>query len=114
VVQVAAKLDRSPDVPASMISRIIDELRPEQIWLYGSRARGEAHADSDWDFLAVFPDNASELDLDTASVWRRLHDLRLQRVEVLTITRGEFDEWKHSLGTLAEIVASTGVLVHGG
>ncbi|HMG23896.1 MAG TPA: hypothetical protein VK607_21325, partial [Kofleriaceae bacterium] len=67
----------------------------------------------DWDFLAVLPDDAPEHDLDTPSVWRRLRDLRLQRVEVLTITRSEFDEWKGSLGTLAEIVASTGFVVYG-
>ncbi|HYU82926.1 MAG TPA: hypothetical protein VFA31_09330 [Candidatus Polarisedimenticolia bacterium] len=47
-------------------------------------------------------------------MWSRLRDLRLQRVEVFTMTRGEFDEWKCSLGTLAEIVASTGVVVYAG
>jgi hypothetical protein len=30
------------------------------------------------------------------------------------MTRDEFETWKHSLGTLAEIVASTGIVVHGG
>lgn len=64
--------------------------------------------------MAVLPDNAPEHDLETASVWKRLRDLRLQRVELFTMTRREFDEWKGSLGTLAEIVASTGLLVHGG
>jgi len=96
-----------------MIARIVEVLHPEQLWLFGSRARGEAHGDSDWDFMAVLPDNAPEQDLEIASVWKRLRDLRVQRVELFTITRGEFDEWKSSLGTLAEIVASTGVLVHG-
>jgi hypothetical protein len=48
------------------------------------------------------------------SVWKRLRDLRLQRVEVFPMTRSEFVEWSRSLGTLAEIVASTGVVVHGG
>jgi hypothetical protein len=38
----------------------------------------------------------------------------LQRVELFTMSRSEFEAWKGSLGTLAEIVASTGVLVHGG
>jgi hypothetical protein len=52
-------------------------------------------------------------DLDLASVWQRLRDLRLRRVEVFTMTRSEFDEWKRSPGTLAEIVASTGVVVYG-
>jgi hypothetical protein len=33
-----------------------------------------------------------------------------ERVEVFTMTRGEFDERKRSSGTLAEIVASTGVV----
>jgi predicted nucleotidyltransferase len=96
-----------------MIARIVDVLQPDQLWLFGSRVRGEARADSDWDFMAVLPDNAPEQDLDLSSVWQRLRDLRVQRVELFTMTRSEFDEWKHSLGTLAEIVASTGVLVHG-
>ena len=97
-----------------MIARIVDELHPDQLWLFGSRARGEAGADSDWDFMAVLRDGAPEQDLEIASVWKRLHDLRVQRVELFTMTRSEFDAWKGSLGTLAEIVASTGVLVHGG
>lgn len=99
------------NVPAQMVARIVDVLHPEQLWLFGSRARGEARVDSDWDFMAVLPDHAPEQDLEITSVWQRLRDLRLQRVEVFTMTRSEFDAWKGSVGTLAEIVASTGVLV---
>ena len=96
-----------------MIARIVEVLRPEQVWLFGSRARGDARTDSDWDFMAILADDASEQDLDLASVWRRLRDLRVRRVEVFTMTRSEFNEWRRSLGTLAEIVASTGVVVYG-
>ena len=97
-----------------MLARIIDVLHPEQVWLFGSRARGQESPDSDWDFMAVLPDGAPEQDLEIGSVWGRLRDLRLQRVELFTMTRSEFEAWKGSLGTLAEIVASTGVLIHGG
>ena len=114
VPQATARVDRSPSVPPEMIARIVEVLHPEQVWLFGSRARGEARDDSDWDFMAILANNAPEQDLDLASVWPRLRDLRLRRVEVFTMTREEFDEWKHSLGTLAEIVASTGVVVYGG
>jgi uncharacterized protein len=33
-------------------------LRPEEIWLFGSRARGDARPDSDFDILVVLPDDA--------------------------------------------------------
>lgn len=96
-----------------MIARIVDVLHPDEIWLFGSRVRGTARIDSDWDFMAVLPDSAPEQDLELVSVWQRLRDLRVQRVEVFTMTRSEFDEWKHSLSTLAEIVATTGIVVYG-
>jgi uncharacterized protein len=106
--------DQTRDVLPQLVARIVEVLHPVQVWLFGSRARGEARVDSDWDFMAVLADDAPEQDLDLRSVWRRLRDLRLQRVEVFTMTRSEFDEWKRSLGTLAEIVASTGIVVHDG
>jgi predicted nucleotidyltransferase len=103
----------SPSLLPQLVARIVDVLRPVQVWLFGSRARGEARADSDWDFLAILPDDAPDQDLDTGAVWGRLRDLRLQRVELLTMTRSEFESWRGSLGTLAEIVASTGFVVYG-
>jgi predicted nucleotidyltransferase len=95
-----------------MIARIVEVLHPLQIWLFGSRARGEARADSDWDMMAILPDGAPEQDLELSSVWARLRDLRLQGLELFTLTQSEFDEWNSALGTLAEIVASTGVVVY--
>lgn len=29
------------------------------------------------------------------------------------MTHADFEAWRHSLGTLSEIVASTGVMIHG-
>lgn len=113
MTQVAAHVDQPPSILPQLVARIMEVLHPVQVWLFGSRARSEARADSDWDFMAILPDEAPEEDLDLVSVWGRLRDLRVQRVEVFTMTRSEFETWKRSLGTLAEIVASTGVVVHG-
>jgi predicted nucleotidyltransferase len=112
VTGAAAQVD-APSVLPQMVARIVEVLHPVQVWLFGSRARGDARADSDWDFLAVLPDDAPEQDLDVSSVWPRLRDLELKRAEVLTMTLSEFEEWKHALGTLAQIVASTGFVVYG-
>jgi predicted nucleotidyltransferase len=114
VPQVAAQADHPPSILPQLVARIVEVLHPVQVWLFGSRARGEARPDSDWDIMAILPDEAPEEDLDLGSVWGRLRDLRLQRVEIFTMTRSEFEEWNRSLGTLAEIVASTGVVVYGG
>ena len=113
VAHPVTRADQRPTVPAPMIARIVEVLHPLQIWLFGSRARGEARPDSDWDMMAILPDDAPEQDLELSSVWARLRDLELQRVELFTITQSEFDRWKLARGTLAEIVARTGVLVHG-
>jgi predicted nucleotidyltransferase len=113
VAQIAPRTDQPSSILPQLVSRIIEVLHPVQIWLFGSRARGEARPDSDWDLMAILPDDAPEQDLDLVSVWGRLRDLQLLRVELFTMTRSEFAEWNHSLGTLAEIVASTGIVVHG-
>jgi predicted nucleotidyltransferase len=112
VIEAAVPSDPRSPLPR-LVARIVEVLGPVQVWLFGSRARGDARPDSDWDFMAILPDDAAEQDLDLASVWRRLRDLRLQRVEIFTMTSSEFATWNRSLGTLAEIVASTGTLVYG-
>jgi len=38
-----------------VLARVIDRWQPLQIWLFGSRARGENRPDSDWDLLATCP-----------------------------------------------------------
>lgn len=39
-------------------ARLVAACRPERIWLFGSRARGEQRPDSDLDLLVVVPDGA--------------------------------------------------------
>jgi predicted nucleotidyltransferase len=43
-----------------IVHRLVDAYRPERIYLFGSRARGEAGPDSDYDILVVIPDDAPE------------------------------------------------------
>ena len=45
------KLDKAVD-------RIVQAMQPEAIYLFGSRARGEGHADSDYDLLVIVPDDS--------------------------------------------------------
>lgn len=47
-----------------LVGRMVAAARPQAIWLFGSRARGDARADSDFDLMAVFPDDDA-VDVET-------------------------------------------------
>lgn len=100
-------------LPQGVIERIVEVLEPEEVWLFGSRARQTHSPDSDWDLMAVLPDSASQEKLDLANVWRELRELRRMRVEVFPIRRSDFDEGRNIVGELAEAVARQGHVVYG-
>ncbi len=46
-------------VLAEVVRRLVEAYRPERIYLLGSKARGDAGPDSDYDLLVVVPDDAA-------------------------------------------------------
>ncbi|HEV7558433.1 MAG TPA: nucleotidyltransferase domain-containing protein [Kofleriaceae bacterium] len=100
-------------LPSGVIERIVEVLSPEEVWLFGSRARATNGPDSDWDLMAVLPDSAPDHDLDLAAVWSNLRELRRLRVEVIPMRRRDFDASRTILGELAEAVAREGHVIYG-
>lgn len=99
------------DVPAALLARIIDAMRPLQIWLFGSRARGSARPTSDWDLLVVLSDDATEDELDLMQAWQAVRDLRIP-ADVIPVRQSEFDEARDHAGTLVRTVVGEGRQVH--
>jgi uncharacterized protein len=97
--------------PPGAIDRIVEVLHPEQIWLFGSRARGTAGPESDWDLMVVVPD-AEAVPPDDES-WRALRDVRRQRIDLVPIHQAEFEADRREFGTLAHVATTTGRLVYG-
>ena len=95
-------------LPDGVMDRILEVLQPEEVWLFGSRARETHSPDSDWDVMAVLPDSASDDRLDLGTLWPRLRDLRRLRVDVFPIRRRDFDQDRRIFGELAEAVAREG------
>jgi predicted nucleotidyltransferase len=100
-------------IPPGAIERIVEVLAPEEVWLFGSRARATHAPDSNWDLMAILPNSAPDRDLDLATVWGALRDLRRMRVEVIPIRRRDFDENRQTRGELAEAVVREGHVVYG-
>jgi len=68
-------------------------LAPEsEIILYGSRARGTAHLDSDWDFLILLPLPRNKI-LE-AQIKDRLYDVELETDTILSSIIRSKKEWR--------------------
>src|SRR5262245_14702508 len=71
-----------------LLDRIIHEFRPFEIRLFGSRARGEAEATSDWDLFVVVPDDLEAVD-DLFAGYRLRRETRT-RADVVLCPLNEF------------------------
>src|ERR1700738_1164630 len=57
--QQVASTEDDP-VLSEVVRRLVDALHPERIYLFGSRARGDAHDDSDYDVLLLVHERTGE------------------------------------------------------
>jgi predicted nucleotidyltransferase len=94
-----------------LLATIREVVAPERVYLFGSRARGTADADSDYDLLAVVGDRRPARDLRLA-VRRRLAESGIA-FDLAIQTRDEFERWSRLPSTLSGIVADSGVLLDG-
>lgn len=91
--------------------RRIEVMRPEQIWLFGSRARGSARPLRDWDLLVVVPDDATDDEVDEVRAWQAVRDLRIP-ADVIPVRRSEFENARDHAGTLVRTVVGEGRQVY--
>jgi predicted nucleotidyltransferase len=95
------------------IKKAILSLAPEaEIILYGSRAKGTASVDSDWDFLILLPEPGNKA-LE-ASIKDCLYDIELETDTVLSSIIRSKSEWlssRYAVIPLRQQVETDGVTV---
>ena len=78
------------------VKQAVHTVEPEaDIVLYGSRARGDAHAESDWDFLILLDGVVDDARID--AIRHRLYDIEWDCGEVLCSIVRSRQEWSSSL-----------------
>ena len=107
-----AAIDDDPKL-ARLIDRIARALSPDLIYLFGSRARGEPHADSDYDVLIIVPDDTPGERLTPENTYQLARDVRVA-ADIVTCRKSGFDRWRDEVGTLSYEAAHFGKLVYGG
>jgi uncharacterized protein len=81
-----------------MVKQIVAKFQPEQIILFGSRARGDAGPDSDVDFLVVMPVDGSKFEKEL-EIRGMLGDIDIP-LDVIVTRPEEFIWRKEVVGTI--------------
>ncbi len=99
----------NPGLLQSLLTRIKEKYNPLQIWLFGSRARGDARPGSDWDLLVVVPDDA--VDPDPLALWRLQKDSGVH-ADIIACRASDFREDRDTANTIGYVVAREGMLLY--
>ena len=94
------------------VERLVAELQPEHIWLFGSYAWGEPTPDSDLDFLVVVPESGAHPLDRMQRAHRCLRGVRTP-IDVLVPTKEEFERVRDLKPSLTYKIVREGRLVHG-
>ena len=96
---------------AQIVQRIARSVKPDKIILFGSRARGEAKAESDIDLVVVYSGPKSKRELQVGI--HRLFPRPQFSMDVFVMTPQELEAQKRVANTLAREVSERGVVCYG-
>jgi uncharacterized protein (DUF433 family) len=111
VAGVLEAYGRAGAVPKSLLDAIVAHFDPLQVILFGSRARGEAGADSDIDLLVVLDDAAPADKLGWRSAFEARKDFH-GAVDIVPCRRRWFEDRRDVIGSLAHMAAEDGIVVY--
>lgn len=97
-----------PDEMRHLVKLCKRDMGALEVWLFGSRARGDFHEDSDYDILAVIPDDAPD-HIDSPLAAFRLRRKSRAHADLLTARASDFHEARTTVNTISYAVAREGI-----
>ena len=97
-----------------MVRAIVEEVDPEQVILFGSRARGDAGEESDVDLVVVETEpfgKTRSRRLEAARIYEALADFDILP-DVLLYSRNEVEHWHHSPNHVLARALREGMVLH--
>ncbi len=98
-------------LPKGLLDQIVAHLNPQKVILFGSRATGKTHKDSDWDFLVIVDDGIEPERIG----WRSMHEARRginEAIDLIACREKTFQDQIDIVGTLPWIAAQRGIVVY--
>ncbi|MBF0352332.1 MAG: nucleotidyltransferase domain-containing protein [SAR324 cluster bacterium] len=95
-----------------IISRLVQEFRPENIFLFGSHVWGNPHSDSDLDLLVIVPKSDFSPAKRASIAYRCLRDIPYP-LDILVKTRKEIEQFSQVSVSLEHQILSRGKRLYG-
>ncbi len=102
----------STDLLEEMTRRLVAELQPEQIILFGSHAWGKPDEDSDVDLLVIVPGSDDKPTGRAMRAYRCLRGL-LVPADILVKTRSEVERFRRVYASLESEILERGKVLYG-
>ncbi len=96
----------------SMKDRIVDQLSPLKVYLFGSYADGSFKEDSDYDFYVVVEDSKIDWYEQTLRAYQAIRPVRTRPVDILIGTKSAFEK-RRQYPSIEREVFRKGVLLYG-
>ena len=94
-----------------VLRRLVRGLDPEQIYVFGSQTRGDASELSDIDLLVILADSELPRHTRETLAYNLLWGMTTP-VDVIVLTRSEFQRGQHVKTSLAHTVRTEGMLLY--
>jgi hypothetical protein len=101
----------STQLPQGLLDNIIRLINPRRVILFGSRARGDAREDSDWDVMIVVDDDTRQEQVN----WQVMGEVRRgvrAPLGLIPYRECSFRERQNIKGSLPWIVANEGIVIY--
>jgi len=95
----------------AIANRLLRELPAEEVWLFGSLARGDAGPDSDLDLLAVTLESSQTRYERAVSARRLVSDFHAPK-DIVVLTREEWEKDLRVPSSLSSTVLREGIRLH--
>ena len=103
--------DAADPVLANIVTQLTNAFRPERIYLFGSKARGDSGPDSDYDLLVIVPDDAPPERRRSRLAYEALRGTGVA-AGILVWTRSAFDARLHLRASLPSTIVAEGRLLY--
>ena len=94
-----------------IVRRLVEACQPERIYLFGSMARGERDADSDYDLMVIVADDAPG-DRQRSRVAYQVLRGTGTAADVLVWPKSSFERRLHVVASLPATIAREGILLY--